>query len=287
MALREPAEEVVRDHRRGRQRAPPPGEPQRAVHGGAVRRPEVPVHEGATGPLKRDLQTATFFHGEDGLGDRGYPPAAPPPGARRMPCRRPPGVRPGTPRARLVTLGPADEHRARARARRRSRARGRPLRGHGRGRLHRREHHPGRRVQHLGATPRRRAFVSAPDSRIEMVGWELSRERRPSTSRSSPPFGPLDTDAPATSPSTATRRDPVHRSRLRAPGISACPTRWRWRSPSTPRSSPPESAPRSTSNPECTLTRGHDRGRPARRRAPRSRRPRAAGASRRPRKSRR
>ena len=42
---------------------------------------EVPVYEGAEGPLRRELRTAAFFHGEDGLGDRGYPaprrPAAP------------------------------------------------------------------------------------------------------------------------------------------------------------------------------------------------------------------
>ena len=34
---------------------------------------EVPVYEGAEGPLRRGLRTAAFFHGEDGLGDRGYP----------------------------------------------------------------------------------------------------------------------------------------------------------------------------------------------------------------------
>ena len=34
----------------------------------------VPVHQGAERPLARELRTATFFHGEDGLGDRGYPP---------------------------------------------------------------------------------------------------------------------------------------------------------------------------------------------------------------------
>jgi purine nucleosidase len=35
----------------------------------------VPVHRGATAPLSRALQDARWFHGEDGLGDRGYPPA--------------------------------------------------------------------------------------------------------------------------------------------------------------------------------------------------------------------
>lgn len=35
---------------------------------------DVPVHAGADGPLERPLETAEFFHGEDGLGDQGYPP---------------------------------------------------------------------------------------------------------------------------------------------------------------------------------------------------------------------
>lgn len=35
---------------------------------------EVPVYAGAEAPLARPLQTAEFFHGWDGLGDRGYPP---------------------------------------------------------------------------------------------------------------------------------------------------------------------------------------------------------------------
>jgi purine nucleosidase len=34
----------------------------------------VPVYEGARRPLVREPYLATFFHGEDGLGDRGYPP---------------------------------------------------------------------------------------------------------------------------------------------------------------------------------------------------------------------
>lgn len=33
-----------------------------------------PVHAGAAEPLRRPLQSAEFFHGEDGLGDQGYPP---------------------------------------------------------------------------------------------------------------------------------------------------------------------------------------------------------------------
>lgn len=35
---------------------------------------EAPVYRGAERPLRRPLVTAQFFHGEDGLGDRGYPP---------------------------------------------------------------------------------------------------------------------------------------------------------------------------------------------------------------------
>ena len=35
---------------------------------------DVPVYAGAARPLERELETAEFFHGVDGLGDRGYPP---------------------------------------------------------------------------------------------------------------------------------------------------------------------------------------------------------------------
>lgn len=35
---------------------------------------DVPVHAGAGKPLLRSHQSATWFHGEDGLGDHGYPP---------------------------------------------------------------------------------------------------------------------------------------------------------------------------------------------------------------------
>ncbi len=39
------------------------------------RRQDVPIHLGAAAPLKRDAFTATYFHGEDGLGDIGCAPA--------------------------------------------------------------------------------------------------------------------------------------------------------------------------------------------------------------------
>lgn len=35
---------------------------------------DVPVYEGARRPLEREAHTAQWFHGQDGLGDRGYPP---------------------------------------------------------------------------------------------------------------------------------------------------------------------------------------------------------------------
>jgi purine nucleosidase len=36
---------------------------------------ETPVYQGAGKPLSRGLSTAEWFHGKDGLGDHGYPPA--------------------------------------------------------------------------------------------------------------------------------------------------------------------------------------------------------------------
>ena len=42
---------------------------------------EVPVYEGADRPLLREPRVASFFHGEDGLGDQGYPPPRRPPAA--------------------------------------------------------------------------------------------------------------------------------------------------------------------------------------------------------------
>jgi len=37
-------------------------------------RSDVPVYRGSAGPLRVSPEYATWFHGEDGLGDRGYPP---------------------------------------------------------------------------------------------------------------------------------------------------------------------------------------------------------------------
>jgi purine nucleosidase len=65
----------------------------------------VPVYEGAAGPLKRDLCTATFFHGEDGLGDRGYPRPRRPPAADHAVLALVAMIR-AHPGAVLVTLGP-------------------------------------------------------------------------------------------------------------------------------------------------------------------------------------
>ena len=65
----------------------------------------VPVHEGADRPLARAPHPATFFHGEDGLGDRGTPPPR-----REAASARGVAALVETIRARpgitLVTLGP-------------------------------------------------------------------------------------------------------------------------------------------------------------------------------------
>jgi purine nucleosidase len=66
---------------------------------------EVPVHEGAERPLVREPHTATFFHGEDGLGDRGYPPPRRPPAADHAVRALVEGVRAHHGLV-LVTLGP-------------------------------------------------------------------------------------------------------------------------------------------------------------------------------------
>ena len=65
----------------------------------------VPVYLGASGPLKRKLQRADWFHGADGMGDHGYAPAHRKPEALHAvdaiieTVRRHPGIE-------VITLGP-------------------------------------------------------------------------------------------------------------------------------------------------------------------------------------
>lgn len=66
---------------------------------------EVPVHEGADRPLAGELRTAAFFHGEDGLGDRGYPPPRRPPAKGHAVEALVEAIR-SRPGLVLVTLGP-------------------------------------------------------------------------------------------------------------------------------------------------------------------------------------
>jgi purine nucleosidase len=66
---------------------------------------DVPVHEGAERPLVRELRTATFFHGQDGLGDHGYPPPRRPAASRDAPTALVEAAR-ARPGLVLVTLGP-------------------------------------------------------------------------------------------------------------------------------------------------------------------------------------
>ena len=66
---------------------------------------EVPVFVGAAAPLMRPHEHAHWFHGRDGLGDRGYRAAAP--RARARACgRRDPRLAADAPGLTLVTLGP-------------------------------------------------------------------------------------------------------------------------------------------------------------------------------------
>src|SRR5262245_39986076 len=65
----------------------------------------VPVHEGAHRPLLRAPYLAPFFHGEDGLGDQGYPPPRTPPAAGHAVTAIIDTVR-AHPGLTLVTLGP-------------------------------------------------------------------------------------------------------------------------------------------------------------------------------------
>lgn len=66
---------------------------------------DVPVYAGAEEPLERPLQAAEFFHGKDGLGDRGYPPpvGAPAEGEAAEVIVETARAHPGL---TLVTLGP-------------------------------------------------------------------------------------------------------------------------------------------------------------------------------------
>jgi purine nucleosidase len=65
----------------------------------------VPVFEGASRPLQREAHTAQFFHGQDGLGDRGYPPPRRPPAAGHA-VRAILETAYAHPGLTLVTLGP-------------------------------------------------------------------------------------------------------------------------------------------------------------------------------------
>jgi purine nucleosidase len=66
---------------------------------------DVPVYEGAARPLEREPRNATFFHGQDGLGDRGYPPPIRPPAEGHAVRALVEGIR-AHPGLVLVTLGP-------------------------------------------------------------------------------------------------------------------------------------------------------------------------------------
>lgn len=66
---------------------------------------EVPVYEGADRPLLREPRIASFFHGEDGLGDQGYPPPRRPAAAGHAVPALVEVVR-AHPGLTLVTLGP-------------------------------------------------------------------------------------------------------------------------------------------------------------------------------------
>jgi purine nucleosidase len=65
----------------------------------------VPVFEGAARPLLREPHTAQFFHGQDGLGDRGYPPPRTPPAPGHAVHALIDTIR-AHPGLTLVTLGP-------------------------------------------------------------------------------------------------------------------------------------------------------------------------------------
>lgn len=66
---------------------------------------DVPVYQGAAGPLVVDAHFATWFHGEDGLGDQGYPPPAREPEPADASTALIGAIR-ANPGCVLVTLGP-------------------------------------------------------------------------------------------------------------------------------------------------------------------------------------
>jgi purine nucleosidase len=66
---------------------------------------QVPVFEGAQAPLRRDPYFATFFHGQDGMGDMNYPPPRTPPSQRRAVDALVETIN-ANPGVILVTLGP-------------------------------------------------------------------------------------------------------------------------------------------------------------------------------------
>jgi len=66
---------------------------------------DVPVYSGAAKPLLRELETADWFHGKDGLGDHGYLPAARTPAAGNAVDALIETVQ-STPGIEIITLGP-------------------------------------------------------------------------------------------------------------------------------------------------------------------------------------
>ena len=66
---------------------------------------DVPVYEGADRPLLREPSPASWFHGEDGLGDQGYPAPRRPPAPGHAVAALVDGVR-AHPGLTVATLGP-------------------------------------------------------------------------------------------------------------------------------------------------------------------------------------
>jgi purine nucleosidase len=66
---------------------------------------DVPVYEGAERPLVREAERATFFHGEDGMGNQGYPVPSTPAASGHAVVAMIAAIR-ENPGLTLVTLGP-------------------------------------------------------------------------------------------------------------------------------------------------------------------------------------